>query len=297
MNGSSKATSQRSNAYSVMVGDIKITAILESYTESPPGLLTGWSEELLQSRQAESLRGLAAFISINCFLIEIDGRVILVDTGLGGEVTAATGRLEVELRSIGMELGDISHVLLTHLHADHFGGAISEAGICRFPNARFLAHRAEHDYCFGGNKPAGNPMAVQQYQFAQRLRPILSQFDWVEEGQIIPGVELVHLPGHTPGHSGFRVRRGQDSVLLWGDIVHQPHQQFADPSIGVSYDVDPAMATETRRKIMAEAMVRKDLIAGTHTDFPAFGRVKAEGDGYCFVPLVWSSAINKALAV
>ncbi len=284
MNSHNDSPLARTGTHSIQVGDTRVTAIVDTCVEAPPDLLAGLSNEQVAIAQDDRLRGTVPFITINCFLVETKNHRILVDSGVGGAETAATGRIESELRSLGIAPHDISHVLFTHLHADHYGGVISEAGASRFPRSEFIAHRAEYEFCFGGGEPAGNASVMEQYTLAQRLRPVLPQFRWVEQGPLMGGIELVHLPGHTPGHSGFRVRSGAESVFLWGDIVHQPKEQFAHPSVGVAFDVDPILAAETRRKTMEKAARIRDLIGGTHTDFPVFGHVEADGSGFKFIP-------------
>jgi glyoxylase-like metal-dependent hydrolase (beta-lactamase superfamily II) len=69
------------------------------------------------------------------------------------------------------------------------------------------------------------------------------------------------LPGHTPGHSGFRIDAAERSLLIWGDIVHYPHIQTAQPTVTILFDADPAQAEETRKRILAQAVRENLLIA------------------------------------
>lgn len=288
---------QRSNSFSLMVGHFRVTAILESVVDAPADLLIGISDDARHRRQADSLRGLVPQVTISCFLVEIGSQRILVDAGLGGEETARTGRLLTELARLEVAPADISHVLFTHLHADHVGGALSSPGVTYFRNAQFIAHRAERTYCFDSRPPMAAAPVMAQYDFAQSLRPLLPQFRWAEEGPVLPGIELLHLPGHTPGHSGFRLRSGEASLLIWGDIVHQPLHQFPETAVGTSFDVDPQMATNSRHMIMAHSATTRELIAGSHTDFPTFGHVKSDGAGFRFFPVLWTPEIGNAAAI
>ncbi|MDD1963824.1 MBL fold metallo-hydrolase [Pseudomonas putida] len=262
----------------ISVGDIRITAIRESFVDAPSGMLV----------QGEGLpvpEVPASKISINCFLVETPDALVLIDTGLGGQEAEFSGRLIKELSKLGIKPEDISHVLFTHLHADHFGGAIDEDGVSLFPRSVFVAHPLERDFLFVGKVPSGNEAVMQQFNAAQRLNGVLPQFEWLTPSQVLPGIEMVHLPGHTPGHSGFRIESQGETVLLWGDIVHAPDWQFSDTGIGVSFDVNARLAEETRRNTMRQVAEDEQIIAGTHTDMPGFGRLKASGAGYRFVPL------------
>ncbi|WP_192564452.1 MBL fold metallo-hydrolase [Pseudomonas gozinkensis] len=262
----------------ISIGEIRVTAIRESFVDAPSGMLVKGGGLPVPEVPASK-------ISINCFLVETASALVLIDTGLGGRETEVSGRLVAELGRLGKRAEDISHVFFTHLHADHFGGAIDEDGLSLFPRATFVAHSSERDFLFAGAVPSGNEAVMQQFNAAQRLQGVLPQFEWVAPGQMMPGIELVHLPGHTPGHSGFRIESQGETVLLWGDIVHAPDWQFSDTGIGVSFDVNAGLAEETRRSTMRKIAEDGQIIAGTHTDLPGFGKLEVSGAGYRFVPL------------
>ncbi|RAI70885.1 hypothetical protein DOZ80_10475 [Pseudomonas fluorescens] len=266
------------NTCAISIGDIRVTAIRESFVDAPSGMLVkGGGLPVPEVPPSK--------ISINCFLVETNDALVLIDSGLGGQETKVSGLLIKELIGLGKNPEDISHIFFTHLHADHFGGVIDENGISLFPNAVFVAHKLEHDFLFLGVTPYGNDAVQEQFNAAQRLRGVLPQFNWVSPGQMLPGIEMVHLPGHTPGHSGFQIESQGDTALLWGDIVHSPDWQFSDTGIGVSFDVNASSAEETRRSTMRRVAENGQIIAGTHTDLPGFGRLTANGAGYRFVPL------------
>lgn len=295
-------SSQVSSSYALTVGRFRVTVLLDSVLDFPLSLVTGATHSDLCGLHASSLRGPRSISTVNTYLIQGDNENILVDTGVGGGDTAETTRLVHELAQAGVTPEDITHVLFTHLHSDHAGGAVTADGQPAFPNAQLVAHRDEEPYWFADAAPEGTPEVVDQYVAAQALRSIRSQFRWIEAGSVLPGVELVHLPGHTPGHSGFRVGTDNSSVvvepehgslLLWGDIVHQPQIQFPRPDLGVVFDVDPAQAALTRTEIMRECAQRGDLIAGNHIDFPATGYVREVApNSFQFVPIVWQPAVH-----
>jgi glyoxylase-like metal-dependent hydrolase (beta-lactamase superfamily II) len=96
------------------------------------------------------------------------------------------------------------------------------------------------------------------------------------------GIELIPLPGHTPGHSGYLFRGEQDNLLLWADAVHLQDVQTADPQVALIFDVVPAPARHTRSDLLAQVAKDGWMIAGGHGS--GFGRVKREGSAYKFVP-------------
>lgn len=98
--------------------------------------------------------------------------------------------------------------------------------------------------------------------------------------EVTEGILPVWLPGHTPGHTGFRVGSGDKSLLIWGDIVHYPHIQSAKPGASILFDVDPAQAEDTRKKTLQQAARDKLLIAGMHLDRTGFATVFMADGGY-----------------
>ena len=122
-------------------------------------------------------------------------------------------------------------------------------------------------------------LSLSPYLAAGRIKP----FNGVTE--LTPGVTAVPTPGHTPGHSFFRVESQGKSVTFIGDIVHVQAVQFPKPEITITYDVDNNAARQQRlaqfRRLAQEGVV----VAGAHMPFPGIGHVRAEGQGFAFVPV------------
>lgn len=70
--------------------------------------------------------------------------------------------------------------------------------------------------------------------------------------EILPGIQAVTLPSHTPGHTGYLIGVGAESMLIWGDIVHFPHIQAAQPEVTIAFDSDPAQAAATRNRLLEQ---------------------------------------------
>lgn len=286
---------QLSNSYSVRVGDATVTAFLDSYVEFDESIIVHNAEH--GAAHVSDWRARQAFVTINCFLVETGSYRVLIDTGVGGAPSASVARIVEELKAYGLAPSDVTHVLFTHLHPDHAGGSITSEASLVFENAEYIANRAERDYWFDENLKLNHPALLEMNAFVQTLKPLEGRFTWVEEGSVLPGIELVHLPGHTPGHSGYRISSGEESLLVWGDITHQPDLQFPFPAVGVSFDSDPALAEKTRRAIMASAAESGELIAGMHLSFPPFGRVvNATGGGFSLIKTVWTPDRRQASA-
>ena len=106
----------------------------------------------------------------------------------------------------------------------------------------------------------------------------------VRNGEVMPGVSAVLLPGHTPGHTGWLIQAGKESLLIWGDLVHLAAIQVPRPDTGLVYDVDPRAACATRRRMFDRVAADKLRIGGAHLDFPGFGCIVRNGMGFGFEP-------------
>ena len=123
---------------------------------------------------------------------------------------------------------------------------------------------------------------------AQRqMAPYLDRLELFAGGKVAPGITAVPLPGHTPGHTGYRIASNGESLLVWGDIAHVPEVQIARPDVTVIYDVDPAEAKASRRRILAETATDRSLVAGMHLHFPGYAHVLRDGDDYRLFPEPW----------
>ncbi len=97
---------------------------------------------------------------------------------------------------------------------------------------------------------------------------------------ILPGIQTVPLFGHTPGHTGYLLGDGSASLLIWGDIVHFPHIQMAQPEVTIAFDSDPIQASRTRGQLLDRVATDKLSISGMHFNLPTAGLVQREGNAY-----------------
>jgi glyoxylase-like metal-dependent hydrolase (beta-lactamase superfamily II) len=127
------------------------------------------------------------------------------------------------------------------------------------------------------------------FEMAQAAtRPYAHRLKTFETGVVVPGIEAVPLPGHSPGHSGFRIHSDGSTLLVWGDIVHVPAVQAARPDVGMIFDADPELAMSHRQTLFSNLAESADLVAGMHLQFPGFGHVAKRATGYEIVPLIWT---------
>lgn len=283
-------TVRNAGIHRTTIGDISITALNDGMFEAGTGVLVGIAPEEAERLEMVAFRKLPPRITISAFLVEIGAKKILIDTGSANAFGPAHGFMRQGLASLGVAPGDISTVLVTHAHIDHVSGLIDDEGAAYFPNAEIMISAIETGFWLNADIAAKAPEAAKSsFDLAARcLTPYKDRTRLVKHGEsVMQGVMVQHLPGHTPGHTGWILMSGDDSLLVWGDVVHLPGIQFANPEAGMAFDTDADLARVSRRKTFDMAATDRLRVAGMHLDFPCFGHVAKAAEGYAFVPDVW----------
>ena len=284
----------RANAgtYSRQVGDVTVTALLDGQFEGTTSLILGPHEEQSEDWLRETSRHVPPRFSIPCFLLEFaDGSKALFDGGCGHAFGPVAGLAWRALASLGVEPEQIGTILSSHAHPDHVVGLIETHGSARYSNADLAIMEVEHAHWMSdANRDAASEVNKQFFDGARAaLNGYRAKTRHFKDGEeVMPGVEAVFLPGHTPGHTGFILHSGSEALFLWADVVHLPGIQYAHPEAAVAFDVDPAAARASRKRAFDRASVDKMLVAGIHHDFPLFGHLRAHGRAFAWDTEVWS---------
>ena len=191
-------------------------------------------------------------LELGGFLVRTADRLVLVDTGVGRSIPPFEGgHLLESLAAWDVSPQEVTDVLFTHLHFDHVGWATRQGDVV-FPT--------------------------------RKLSPLSGQLaTWDTSGPIIPGIDALAAPGHTPGSTVIVISSGAERALLLGDVVHCP-VQLVDDEWAIMGDVDPDLARQTRNQLAAELEGSGTLATGAHFTGMRFGRLlPASGRRY------WSS--------
>jgi glyoxylase-like metal-dependent hydrolase (beta-lactamase superfamily II) len=281
--------------YRLKVGDLEVTALYDGTGVFDPHWLNGTEATMDGVVKAQQEDPHMLDVVDMGFLVNTGKQLILVDAGAGTWWGgAALGRLVGSLRSAGYTPEEVDLVLLTHLHSDHVGGLTTQDGKRVFPNADVYVAKAENDFWLSPENAAKAPKDVQPFfQSAQAIAsPYIKAGKWHAfsgSETIVDGMQLVPLPGHTPGHTGYEFSSKGQKILFWGDIVHAQRVQLQHPEVTVIFDIDQTAAAATRNQLLARLARENVLIATPHTSlFPALGRLHKEGSGYSWVPVVFT---------
>jgi glyoxylase-like metal-dependent hydrolase (beta-lactamase superfamily II) len=235
----------------------------------PETLKTGFSEA---GYQADALK-----FSITMLYIRTPEHSILVDTGLGSGMS----KLPESLLLAGIELNKIDTVIITHGHGDHIGGIIGADGTPTFPKAKYVFWKDEWEHWLGEATKPENPNGPAK----KNLLPIQDKVILVEEnGEIVPGVQAIHAPGHTMGHMALLIASKNDKLLHIVDAAHNPIQ-LVHPDWSPGFDVDPVLSAETRKQLFARAADEHLLTMAYHFPFPGLGYVERDGAAFQWKPV------------
>lgn len=282
---------QNPGIHSITVGDVTVTALNDGQFQAGYGIINGVDEATAHAAETAGFRFTPPKITINSFALTIGTKTVLIDTGCGTAFGPAMGRSRANLATLGIDAASIETIIITHAHVDHVSGLIDPEGRAVFANAEIVMHQAEPEFWLNEATAAAAPDAAKDaFKTAQgALARYKGRIRTVTGGQeAIPGITCQPLPGHTPGHSGWLLASGADSLLIWGDVVHLPGIQFRHPEAGLAFDTDSDLARVSRRKALEMAAAERLLVAGMHLDFPTFGYVEAAGTGFRFVAKVWA---------
>lgn len=210
-------------------------------------------------------------LSIQPLLIRGDDKVVLIDTGAGGQMGTAN-RLPASLAAAGVQPGQVTDILISHGHGDHVGGLVSNGALV-FPNARIRMSAAEWT-------------ALQaDAELAAMILIITPRVETFEPGaQVTPSITAVALQGHTPGHSGYEIVSGQDRLLYVGDALHSSIISVERPEYVNQWDFESDAAIATRLAVLGRGATQSLRVYGVHFPYPGLGRFQRRADGFIWVP-------------
>src|SRR6266851_2151654 len=247
---------QQPGFYRLKVGDLEVTALFDGTGVFDPHWLNG-----TKAAMDGVIKGLhedphMLDVVDSGFLVNTGKQRILVDAGAGTWWGGgALGRLAGSLRSAGYTPEEVDIVLVTHLHSDHVGGLTTQDGKRAFPNAEVYVAKAESDFWLSPEIAAKAPKDAQPFfQSAQAIAaPYIKAGKWHTfsgSEPIVDGMQLVPLPGHTPGHTGYEFSSKGQKILFWGDTIHAQRVQLQHPEVTAIFDIDQTAAAATCNQLL-----------------------------------------------
>jgi len=233
----------------MQLGELKVTLVNDGEFRLDGGAMFGVVPRVLWERKKPPDERNRIRMTTNSLLIERGSELVVVDTGVGEKgdakfndqfaVDTQAVRLPAGIEAAGYALGDVTHVLLSHLHFDHSGWNTRESGgklVPTFPNATYWLQRGEVEH---GRRPNARDRASYD---ARNWEPLFEAgvVELFGDGaEPVPGVEAVRAPGHNRDMCIVLLDGGGDGArgVFWADLVptaaHLPYPWI------MSYDLYP----------------------------------------------------------
>lgn len=239
------------------IGDIDIHLVSDGIVWMDSGGPWGLVPRALWSRYLEPDDQHRVPMVLTCLLVRAAGKTIVVDTGVGEKITPKMaelwnlqrphGTLLDGLARLGITPQEVDIVIDTHLHGDHCAGntrfdADGEI-VATFPNARYVVQRREFEDAMQPNERTRATYLPVNYAPLHAT----GQLDLLDgDTEIVPGVNTVVCPGHTPAMQCVVFEHGDQRALFVTDLASYAIH-FEKLGWMTAYDVEPLVTLETKR--------------------------------------------------
>jgi glyoxylase-like metal-dependent hydrolase (beta-lactamase superfamily II) len=211
-------------------------------------------------------------LSLQPMIVRTADKVFLFDTGAGSQMGAAAGKLPATLASASINPATITDIFISHSHGDHVGGLIDAKGALAFPNAAI--HMSANEW---KALQADKTMAA----LVTAITPKVATFGAGTD--VVPGVKAIDIKGHTPGHSGYLITSGDQSLLYQGDVMHHSVISVQQPDWTIAFDGDAPTAQASRKAVLEAWAASGQRIYAVHFPFPGLGKYEKSGDHFVWV--------------
>jgi glyoxylase-like metal-dependent hydrolase (beta-lactamase superfamily II) len=231
-------------------------------------------------------------MSMNSLLIRTAGKWILIETGAGNKSGAKRNdiyalepppRLPENLLARGVTPDQIDIVINTHLHFDHCGWnthLVEGKAVPYFRNAQYIVRRGELAHA---KVPNDRDRATY---FLDNFVPMEESGQWRlldSDAEVVPGIELINVPGHTEDMVCVRLRGGGRTVFFFADLVpsaaHLPYVWLP------AYDMEPLVTVANKKKWIPQAAREGWIVIFSHDEKTPGGYLREHGGHYLLEPV------------
>lgn len=269
----------------IEIGEFTVAFLSDGLWRNDGGCMFGVVPRALWEREHPADEHNRIRLSLTCPLIIRGSDAILVDTGIGNRLSAVERRifdhgegwLPEGLQALGMTAGDITHVVLSHLHFDHCGGIVRRGAHGKlesaFPRARILIQQGELEIA---RNSTNERLRAAYKHVAECLEPVVAQIEAsAGDIEIIAGVWARVTGGHTTDHQVVLVNSRGASFVHLGDIV--PTRSHMRGPWNQAFDLD-AIATMTQKQdYLTRAASEGGWVSFAHDDRYSSSRVARDG--------------------
>jgi glyoxylase-like metal-dependent hydrolase (beta-lactamase superfamily II) len=214
-------------------------------------------------------------LALRPLLVQTDDELVLIDTGAGNKEDAKfrdmyglendgdPTALEDAIRDAGFQPSDVTVVINTHLHFDHAGGdtlRLPDGNVVpAFPGVRHVVQQGEWEFAHLQNERLRASYLLHNLDPLQAAG-LLELVDGPAE--IVPGIQVLPTPGHTPHHQSVLIHSDDEVALYLGDLV--PTTAHLPLPWIMGYDVAPLVTLETKRTVLDWVKKERTLLLFEH---------------------------------
>ena len=224
-------------------------------------------------------------------IVNTGKKLILIDTGTGGQIAPSAGALRDNLAIAGIDPKAVDLIVISHFHPDHINGIKDKDNALIFPNAEIMVPEPEWAYWMDDANLNAAPADLKltfrnQRRIFSDIAPQVTRF--APGREVSSGIVTLPAAGHTPGHTVFAIHSGAQSLLVLSDTAQHPAVFARHPEWQAAFDIDGAAAVATRKRLFDRACADRMLVTGYHFPFPACGHLIKTATGYEHVPVEWA---------
>jgi glyoxylase-like metal-dependent hydrolase (beta-lactamase superfamily II) len=229
-------------------------------------------------------------LAARALLLRDGKKTILVDNGNGSKFTdklrdiyrldTASSDIGTSLSALGVSPGDVTDVVLTHLHFDHAGGStvvVNGRVVPAFPNAKYYVQKAHWEQAMNPT-PKDRASFFPDDYLPLREAGVLEFTDG--EGELFPGVRLLVTNGHTAAQQLPLITDGRTTLLYCCDLF--PTTAHIPLPYVMAYDLRPLTTLEEKGKVLERAEAGRWILFFEHDADTVACTVKRTDRGVVF---------------
>jgi len=296
------AGTQAPGFYRYRIGDFEVTAVTDGAVTSPLAenyVVNVKRQEVSAALAAANRPADTVTVPYTPIVVNTGAKLVVIDTGQGEaafeRLKGAAGQFQRNLVAAGIDRNVVDAVVISHFHGDHVNGLLTADNRPAFPNAEILVPRIEWAFWMDDGEMSRAPAGRMQDLFRNNRRVFdalgrkVTPYDW--DRDVVPGIEAVGTPGHSPGHTSYVIASSAGRVFVQSDVTNIPVLFARNPGWHAAADQDPQRAEATRRRVYDMIVAEKMPVQGFHYPFPGLAHLEKAGDGYRETLVPWNPTI------
>ncbi len=257
----------------MQLGDFELHLLMSGRWKADGGLMFGVVPKVLWEKQKPTDQNNMIEMACVSVVVRMNGRVIVCETGIGTKLSEKRAQQVVlrepegllfSLQRLGIRPEEVDAVITTHLHWDHAGGLTrrNERGGLEltFKRARHFIQRTEWDFALHPDMRSSPAYVHDDFTPLADGNKLVEFLDG--DAEVMPGVHLRHVGGHTPGSQVLVLRTGELACAVTGDLVCQtPHLKVP---WNMAADIEPLRVFEQKARLFEEAQKHRWLLVLSH---------------------------------